>query len=225
MRALRNLLLAGAAGIAIAGFSGMAHAGTPARQFLKTHVLTLQLPSGVTEQIIYTGSVAPAVRLGPLPAASMPAFPEFPAFLGSGSPFALMQRMAAKMDAELAQMLDETTVFANQPVAASAFGLQPGQMTRLLDGMFGPGAQGFSVVATTNGRGLCSEGYRITINGNGETRVVPFHAGDCGPQQATRSASPTISPPARTRAAPRMHAVLASAEHGHPPLKLVAWSR
>lgn len=84
MRNNRLALLTGAAAIILAGYAGIALAGSP-----ETHVLTLRLPDGQMEQVRYEGNVPPTVILAPdkMAASSEPA-----------DPFAMLEQISARMD-------------------------------------------------------------------------------------------------------------------------------
>jgi hypothetical protein len=61
---MRIALLAGAAGIVLAGLTGLATARTVTNP-AQTHVLNIRLPNGQVEQVRYTGDVPPTVILAP----------------------------------------------------------------------------------------------------------------------------------------------------------------
>jgi hypothetical protein len=130
---MRIALLAGAAGLVLAGLTGMAMAqtGTPPAQ---AHILNVRLPNGQIEQIRYTGEVAPTVMLVPDGAAA-------PAF-GPGSPFAMLERMSADMDRQAAAMFHDVDAM---PMDAGGFGVIPA--------MSGPGVCMRSVQVTYTGNG------------------------------------------------------------------------
>jgi len=177
MRTARTLLVAGTAGLVLAGFSGIAHARSP-----DVHVLTIRLPGGGIERIAYTGNVAPRITLAPAPWA-VPS--PMPAFFGPGSPFAMLNRISAEMDLQMAEMLYAASVLARQPVGI------PG---------LPPGSTGLSFVSTLSASGVCTEGVRITSWGRGgEPHVVTFRSGACRPARpggSAPAAAPAPLPPA-----------------------------
>jgi hypothetical protein len=130
---MRIALLAGAAGIVLAGLTAVASAQTVANP-AETHALSVSLPNGQVEQIRYTGNVPPTVMLAP-DAAMAPAF-------GPGSPFAMMERMSAEMDRQAAALFHEIDAM---PMNGGGFGVIPA--------MSGPGVCMRSVQVTYTGDG------------------------------------------------------------------------
>ena len=130
---MRIVLLAGAAGLAVAGLTGMATAQTVTNPE-QAHVLNIRLPNGQVEQIRYTGKVPPTVILAP-DAAMAPAF-------GFGSPFAMLERMSADMDRQAAALFHDVDAI---PMNAGGFGVIPA--------MSGPGVCMRSVQVTYTGDG------------------------------------------------------------------------
>jgi hypothetical protein len=93
MRTTRLALLTGAAAIILAGYAGIAQAKSP-----ETHVLTLRLPDGQTEQVRYVGNVPPTVILAPDAMAS---------WSEPANPFAMLDQISAQMDRQAQTLLSE----------------------------------------------------------------------------------------------------------------------
>src|ERR1700748_294245 len=117
----------------LAGVAPVAFVGTVA-----AHTLTLQLPDGTTEQITYSGDVAPQVSFTPAPATPAAARQNMAqqnmdwAF-GPQSPFALMQQIAAQMDRDADAMMRQMQEIAAQPLAG------PGQPIQIQTTKLAPG--------------------------------------------------------------------------------------
>jgi len=126
MNAVKPLLLAGLASVAVAGYAGFARAGTP-----DVKTMTVQLPGGGIEEIEYTGDVAPQVSL-------LPATP-----VGMPDPFAALAQISAEMDQQAAAMMN-----AMNAMAAGAMG-QPGALVPAAFGQLPPGSACFQSVEIT----------------------------------------------------------------------------
>ena len=87
MRASLKAALAGTAAVLIGA------AALPATAQTRTHTMTVQLPNGAVEQIVYAGDVAPQIVLAP--GAAAPA-----------DPFAMLDRIAAMLDRQTAGMFE-----------------------------------------------------------------------------------------------------------------------
>jgi hypothetical protein len=146
-----------AAAVAMAGLGGLAYAQTP-----DTHVMTVRLPDGSLQRIEYTGSVAPRIEIVPV------------SQIAPSSPFAMMQRISAEMDAQMAQMFQAFGPMTAPPPVGTA------PITAAFGGM--PAA----------GSGVCFHSVQVTYNGSGQPHVVSQTSGDCG--GATRSSAPVALP-------------------------------
>jgi hypothetical protein len=135
MRLSRSLFLASAATIAIAGFAGSGLA-----QSQTTRVMTVRLPDGTLEQIRYSGDVQPEVVFVPRVV----------------SPFAMLERMSADMDRQIAAMM---RAVSTMPTMANP---------------------GFGFAAAESGSGVCMRSMQITYTGQGQPHVVSQTSGDCG---------------------------------------------
>jgi len=141
---MRIALLAGAAGIVLAGLTGMATAQTVTNP-AQPHVLNVRLPDGQVEQIRYAGDVPPTVMLAP-DTAMVPSF-------GPGSPFAMLERMSADMDRQAVALFHDIDAM---PPNAGGFGLipvmsGPGVCMRSVQVTFVGGGQAPHVVSHTAG--------------------------------------------------------------------------
>lgn len=210
MRILPTTLLAGVASVALAGS-------------VAAHTLTVRLPDGTTEQIDYSGNVAPQVSFVPATSVAAPDF----AF-GPNSPFALMQQISAEMDRETAAMMrqmQQLQAVAFQPLPEGAGG-QPlaVDMTALPRG-----AETYSFVSTLSPSGVCSQSVEITSSGPGaKPQVVTHRSGNCGAVGATAptNAAAPDETPATIPAQPHAQTYQASAA-GNPAyrgmLHAVSW--
>src|SRR4051794_11946038 len=100
MSYLRNALLAGAAVVVLGGAAGLAEAQTPDASGA-VHVMTVRMPNGMVQQIRYTGDVPPRIVFVPVESQVMESRVAQPV----ESPFAMMQRMSAEMDRQMAMMM------------------------------------------------------------------------------------------------------------------------
>lgn len=190
MRNIQISLLVGVAAAAIAGSSGLAVAQSP-----DSHVMTIRLPAGGTEEIRYAGNTPPQIVFAARPASSANLDP-LPALFGSESPFAMMARISAEMDREAAAMLAQADSLATQAQS------NPTRLTEAALRSLPPGSASYSFVSTMSGNGVCTKSVEITSTGNGTApRVVSRNSGNCGPQAgATGSVNlPTARPPASNR--------------------------
>jgi hypothetical protein len=176
MRNLRTILL-GAATIGLIG--AVAYAADAPR----IHVLTIPLPGGGVEQIRYSGDVAPTVtfRQGS-PAAVAWANPR-----GPDSAFAMIDRIQAEIDRQMAAVLQHPLAMPN--LAPPGAGLQGA------DGGAAPAsAQSYSMVSTFSGGHGCTQSIEVTSAGPGQPpKVVRQSSGDCG--AAGKTAPKTVPAP------------------------------
>jgi hypothetical protein len=197
MRTLHTALVVGVAATMI-GFGGAASAQTA-----QSHVMTVRLPGGGLAQIEYSGNVAPHVSFSNRPVA-IDAFG--PMMFGPGSPLAMMDRLSAAMDRQMAAMFQETDALAS--------GARAGPLNAAALGNLLPGSQGYSFISTLSGNGVCSQSVTITSQGNGAPpRVVRHSSGNCGP---AGGATGSIALPTAPAPAVRPHLVWTSA-HGAKP--------
>jgi hypothetical protein len=180
----RPLLVAGVAALALAGVATAAA--------LNTHTLTVHLPGGGVERIVYTGNVAPRVEVAPA-VTMIPTL--WPGFVGlDDTAFAAMDRMSAQMDREMTAMLREADAIESGAPAGS------GPLTLASTAGLPPRAESFSFVSTMSGGGVCSRTVEITSTGEGRApRVVSHSSGNCGtsappPVSRTLDAAPPVVP-------------------------------
>jgi hypothetical protein len=162
MRSLRVSLLAGIAAVAVAGFSGWAHA-----QSAQLHVMTVRLPGGGVEQIEYTGNIPPQVSVS----TGRAAVAAMPTLFGSNSPFAEMDRISAEMNRQAAALFRETAAIADNP----------NLFTRTNLANMPAGSESYTFVSTASPGGVCEESMQIIATGNGRPRIVRHTSGDCAP--------------------------------------------
>jgi hypothetical protein len=174
MRITRTFVIAGVAASAIAGVAAAAA--------LNTHTLTVRLPDGGVERIIYTGNVAPRVEVAPVTASVPVMWSGVPGF--DDTAFAAMDRISAQMDREMAAMVRQADALGSGAL------VDPGAVTFASTAGLPAGAQSFSFVSTMSGGGVCSRSVEITSTGEGQKpRVVSHASGNCGGS----SAAPTVS--------------------------------
>ena len=162
MSLIRKTLFAGAAVCALAGAASLtAHAQTP-----DTHVMTVRLPDGSLQRIEYTGNVPPRIEIVPV-SRMTPAQMQM-----AESPFAMMQRISAAMDAQMDQMF---RAFGPMMAPSGA------PITAAFGGM--PAA----------GSGMCFHSVQVTYNGTGQPHVVSQTSGDCG-SGAPKASAPVALP-------------------------------
>ena len=173
MRNLPTVLL----GVAAIGLIGAVAYAADAPQ---THVLTIPLPGGGVEQIRYTGGVAPKVVVQqPSPAAAA-----WAAQFGADSPFAMLDRIQAEMDREIAAILQRSIAVRAAPAMSA------GQL-RARAGNAPAGARSYSVVSTFSGGHECTQSVEVTSQGPGQPpKVVRQSSGDCGAAQPATPAAP-----------------------------------
>jgi hypothetical protein len=189
MRPLRKAILAGAAAIALVGVAGLAVA-----EIKNAHVLDVRLPDGSLAHIRYVGDTPPTVSFTPAP----PAFSIFsPASdpFGPGSPFAALEQISQTMDRQAAAMLREAS-------AQSRLAFTGPDLTQVDVGKLPPGAQGFSMVSTMSGNGVCTRTVEYRSLGDGKPpQVVTRTSGACTANEkhpapsATSGSTAVASPP------------------------------
>lgn len=182
MRPFRKVILAGAAAIALAGAAGLA-----AAEIKNAHVLDVRFPDGTLAHIRYVGDTAPTVSVAPegmtlsiLSRASDPFWPE--------SPFAALERISEAMDRQADAMFREMST-------QSALALTGPDLTQVDVGKLPPGVQGYSVVSTISGGGVCTRSvqYRSLAEGK-PPQVVTRTSGACTADQKPPALSVTSGP-------------------------------
>lgn len=194
MRTISKVLLASLAALITVGTAAYA-ASRPI-----VHHLTINVPDFGVERIEYTGNVAPKIVMLPAGSPLDAAWPAGAAL--QDSPFAMMDRIAAQMDAMNSAMDRRMAAAFSDMRALQNFAVHEGQNPAILASL-PSGAQGYTVISTMSGNGICARSLTITNLGNGaRPQVVSHTSGDCGDAgiapaetMATRAATHTVSPP------------------------------
>ena len=178
MRTSLKLLLAGGA-LAMAGVAVAAD---------RTHVLNVAMPDGSIAHIRYVGDVAPRVVVAPA-ADVMPV-----AFIGEASPFAMFDRVAAQMDAQMDAMLHQVS-------ALSAAPLTGGGVSEAALKSAPAGTVSYSFTSFSSGNGAsCSQSVQVTSLGTNQApKVERQSAGDCTAMNS-RAPTPAVAAPAAREA-------------------------
>jgi hypothetical protein len=186
MRLTKTAIFAGLAAIA-----GVTAVSAAERQ--PVHTMLVHLPDGSVEQVRYTGDVAPRVVLRPV------AVDPMLAAFGPDSPFAMMDRISAQMDAQMAGMMHQAAMMQRMTP-------QQLQQTALAGAPAGT-TSSFTFVSSASGNGACSQSIRTVSLGDGKApQVTRTASGDCGsavqkPQGLTPTAAPAAkAPPVATPA-------------------------
>jgi len=167
MRSLRKIILAGAAAIALAGVAGLA-----AAEIKNVHMLDVRLADGSLAHIRYVGDTPPTVSFTSAPTAFSIPSPASDTF-GPESAFAALERISEAMDRQADMMLRE----AAAPSAPPFIG--PG-MTQVDLGKLPPGADGFWMVSTISGDGVCTRSIQHRSLGDGKPpQVLTRTSGAC----------------------------------------------
>jgi hypothetical protein len=163
MRPVRTFLVTGAASLILAG------AAIAARE--KMHVTSVQLPDGSIEQVQYSGDVAPKIVMVPTTPVSSAGF--FESAFGPDSPFAMMDRISARMEAQTDAMMRQAATLAAQ--RGDGYAVTPTSMANMPAGSFR-----YTMVSTTSGSQGCTQTVQITTGQGEQPRVVNSSSGDCG---------------------------------------------
>ncbi len=175
MQSLSKAFLITAGLVAAAGLAGQAFAQQPIDRSTAMHRMTVRLPDGSLEVIRYSGDQPPAVTFQGDPD---PAFP-FAAALepfDSASPFAEMDRISAAMDRETAAMLNDARYLTQR--SANAGNLMNIDLSKLPKG-----AQAYTMISTTSGKGTCTRTTEYYSSGTGKPQVRTSSSGSCGMAQ------------------------------------------
>ncbi|MDH7640076.1 hypothetical protein [Sphingomonas oryzagri] len=182
MRLKPVLMIAGL--MAAAGVTAAVAADRQEARVVPVHVLNVHMPDGSIQQVRYTGDVAPRVVAVPVATAD----PMMVAF-GPDSPFAMMDRISAQMDAQMAGMMHQ---------AAMMQSMTPEQLQQAaMRSGGGAGTTSFTMVSSTGADGqVCSQSVRTVSLGDGKApQIQRTSSGDCGstvsrPQGLTPTAAP-----------------------------------
>lgn len=182
MRLKPVLMIAGL--VAAAGVTAAVAADRQEARSVPVHVLNVHMPDGSIQQVRYTGDVAPRVVAMPVMAAD----PMMVAF-GPDSPFAMMDRISAQMDAQMAGMMHQ---------AAMMRSMTPEQLQQAaMRSGGGAGTTSVTMISSTGANGqVCSQSVRTVSLGDGKApQIQRTSSGDCGsamskPQGLTPTAAP-----------------------------------
>lgn len=181
MRHLRKAILVGAAAIALVGVAGFA------AEFKNTHQLDVRLPDGSLAHIRYVGETPPTVSFAPPPMA-LSIFSPASDLFGRGAPFAALEQISEAMDRQAEAVLHDAS-------AQSRLALTGADLMQLP-----PGVQGFSMVSTMSGSGVCTRSVQYRSLADGKPQVVTRTSGSCTADQKRPVLSATAG---ATTAAPR----------------------
>ena len=203
MKPLSKLAFAGAVVIAAAGVTAAA-----AGEIRNMHVLTVSLPDGSQEQIRYLGDTPPQVRLQP--GLTVVADP-----FGSGSPFApfaLMRQISAQMDREAVALFQQSAMLPG-PGFIGPDGLMQVDLGRLPAGV-----QGYEMVSTTTGSGVCTKTVRYTASDRGQPpKVLTSSSGACDGAPDRHSGPTAVGADRALTSAPTLVQAQAPAKAAPPP--------
>ena len=201
MRTVRAAVLAGLATIAAAGAAVAANNDT--------HFLNVAMPDGSIARIAYKGDVAPKVVVAPAPPAILPIAIVDPFEM---APFAMFDRIATQMDAQVDLMMRQAAALQAAPTGAD------GKVDLAAFGNLPAGTVHYAFVSSTSsGNGTCSRSVQVTSLGAGQApKVVSNSAGDCIGQ--TKAPIPAVQP----RALPMPGVTQASLTPAPAPAKPVA---
>lgn len=205
MRLKRTLVFAGIAS-ALAGVTAVAAAD---RQ--PVHVMNVAMPDGQVEQIRYTGNVAPRILFRDVAAPDVAASFMDSAF-GPDSPFAMMDRISAHMDRQMAGMMQQAAMMQR---------MSPAQLSQAMLAGAPKGANGSFTMISTTSDGGCTRTVRMTSDGtNQQPRVQRTSAGRCDSAVADPQAlTPTAATAPAAAPAPIVPAVLPATPARPAPAK------
>lgn len=177
-------LAAGTAVLAVAGTAALA--GT-------LHRMTIELPGGGSETIVYSGDVAPQVSFSQAPMLRQSADAK------AWNPFAEMERVSAMMDAMAADMDRQMQVSLRQMPS-----LVPDMTQATLRGL-PAGSESYSVTTISTGQGVCTREVRVRSDG-ARPQVVSQSSG-CGDQSSPEAVpgTQTVKAILHDPAVPREH--------------------
>jgi hypothetical protein len=185
----RTIVFTGIAA-ALVGVTAVSAAERQPVHMMPVHVMLVHLPNGSVEQVRYTGDVAPHVVLHPVAASAM-VDPMLAAF-GPDSPFAMMDRISAQMDAQMAGMMHQAAMMQQ---------MTPAQIQQTAGAGAPAGVtSSFTMISTSGGNGACSQSIRTVSLGDGKApQVTRTASGDCGSavQGRQQGLTPTAAPAAK----------------------------
>jgi hypothetical protein len=189
MRLKSVLAIAGL--VAAAGVTAATAARHDDAPVMPVHVLNVRMADGSVQQIRYVGDVAPRVVAAPVVADPMLA-----AF-GPDSPFAVMERISAQMDAQMADMMRQSAMMQSMTPE------QIQQAAMHSDGQ--PGTTSFTMISTSGADGqVCSQSVRTVSLGEGKApQITRTSSGDCGSAMSgPQGLTPTATPAAKAAPQP-----------------------
>ncbi len=176
MRTIRTAILAGIAGLAVAG--------TALAASNDAHILRVALPDGSVARIAYRGDVPPQLRVVPARSVAPFAWPDAFAPIA----FAPLDRMMAEMDMQAAAMMRQVAAMQTAPVTATG-----GPGVAALASM-PAGTMHYSMVSFSNGSATCTRSVEVTSAGAGaKPKLISSSTGDCGSSTAS---TPAVAPTA-----------------------------
>ena len=168
-------LAGGAAVLAVAATAALA--GT-------MHHITVNLPGGGTEQIEYSGDIAPKVTF------LTPRMVRDRESVGIWSPFAEMERVSAVMDQMAADMDRQMQVSLQRAQAMQR--LAPGMTDATLQSL-PAGTQSYSVTTISTGKGVCTRSVRVTSTGEGMKPQMVSQSSGCDDEAAPAADAPQLN--------------------------------
>ena len=193
MRPLRKAILAGAAAIALVGVAGLA-----AAEINNAHMLDVRLPDGYLAHIRYVGDTPPTVRVSQTPEANSIFSPAADPF-GPDSPLAALERISQAMDRQAEALLREANAQSWETFAG------PDLMQQVDVGKLPPGVQGFSMVSTISGNGLCTRSVQYRSLGDGKPpQVMTRTSGSCRADE--KRPAPSVTSDTNVETPPQEHA-------------------
>jgi hypothetical protein len=185
----RKAILVGVAAIALAGVAGLATA-----EINNAQVLDVRLPDGGLAHIRYVGDIPPTVSFDPSPIA-LPILLPTPDPFGFTSPFVALDRISQAMDRQADAIFQELA-------GGSGLAADGRDLTKIDIGKLPPGAQGYSVVSTMSGSGVCTRSIEYRSLGDGKPPQVSTHVSGTCAANGNRPASDGIA--ARNAQAPKV---------------------
>jgi len=184
MRPKSVLIIAGL--VAAAGVTAAVAADRNDGHVMPVHVMNVRMADGSVQQIRYVGDGAPRVVAVPVSDVD----PMLAAF-GPDSPFAMMDRISAQMDAQMAGMMRQ---------AAMMQSMTPEQLQQAaMQSSGGTGTTSFTMISTSGANGqVCSQSVRTISMGDGKApQIQRTSSGDCGsavakPQGLTPTAASAV---------------------------------
>lgn len=208
---MRRALFASVAFLGIVGLVAPALAKSP-----ENHTIILEIPNGDVARIQYTGNVPPTIIFEPKMGLTGD-FMTMPRPFTPNLSFAMIQKVSANMDREMA------TLFQNMENAATA--LMSASLTPAAFGTLWPSGSGYTFASTVAGPGVCTESMQITYSGDGAPKVVSSRSGDCGSPSGTAPVPTRVLPPPSETFAPGTVLANDTAPSHQDLIRKVNWRR